>query len=231
MRWNTGTMCCNARSQASPSEPPVWKRNTVQVAVLPWSTTGATTTAEALRQPAKVRRSAIISRSISSRVMGSLSISANSRADLPSPLSLVVLMLVQEAGDLSPQRGNVGQVAHGTGTIEELPLQLFRYGVPLHYDRRSQASKNVLLGGGEGGRPLAVLVRSVQCFLEIVRQPFLVVGKRCEAALSLAEFSCLRAIVLGRKHAAISLFAESCFDSRSAPALAPYDGAQRIWGR
>ena len=64
----------------------------------------------------------------------------------------------QEAGDLAPELGDVEQVAHGTGTIEELSLQLFRYGVPLHDDRRSQASKNVLLRGGEGG-PFAILVR------------------------------------------------------------------------
>src|ERR1051326_6602281 len=125
-------------------------------------------------------------------------------------------MLVQEAGDLPPQRGDVGQVADGTRTIEELSLQLFRYGVPLHDDRRSQAAKNVLFRGGEGAG-LPVLLRSMQGFLEILRQPFLVVGQRREAALPLTEFRCFlrvtrlgqlskfrcsRAIVLGRKHSA-----------------------------
>jgi hypothetical protein len=154
--------------------------------------------------------------------MGSLSISANSRADLPPSIARRPYAL-QEAGDLSPQLGDVEQVAHGTGTIEELSLQLFRYGVPLHDDRRSQAPKNVLLRGGEGGRHFAILFGCMQSFLKIVREPFLVVGKRREAALPRAESGgflrvtrlgqlCklrgFRAIELGGKHAANPLFAE-----------------------
>src|SRR6266498_688193 len=68
-------MHCNARSQAYPSEPPRWKRDTVQVAASASGspTIGITTIANALSQSANVRSSATISRWISSLVLGCFS--------------------------------------------------------------------------------------------------------------------------------------------------------------
>src|ERR1700752_3633164 len=66
-------MHCNARSQAYPSEPPRWKRDTVQVAASASPAIGITTIANALSQSANVRSSATISRWISSFVLGCFS--------------------------------------------------------------------------------------------------------------------------------------------------------------
>jgi hypothetical protein len=68
-------MSCNAPSQASPSDLPGLKHETVQVAVWSWPTMGTTTTPNAFSQSAKVFISAIISRSISSFVFGNFSMS------------------------------------------------------------------------------------------------------------------------------------------------------------
>src|SRR5687768_5284896 len=65
-------MCCRARSQASPSERPALKHETVQVVVAPCASTGTTTTASAFSHPGKPFRSSTMSRSICSFVIGNL---------------------------------------------------------------------------------------------------------------------------------------------------------------
>src|SRR5437667_6630873 len=93
-------MSCNASSQASPSDLPGLKHETVQVAVWAWPTMGTTTTPNAFSQSAKVFISAIISRSISSFVFGNFSMSMiyGTFASV-----LIILMLVQESRDLCPK--------------------------------------------------------------------------------------------------------------------------------
>ena len=46
------------------------------------------------------------------------------------------LMLVQEARNLSPQPASIQEFTHRTSTVEEFSLQLSRYRIPLHDQRR-----------------------------------------------------------------------------------------------
>ena len=139
-------MCCNARSQASPSDLPTLKHETVHVAASAWSTIGTTTTPKTSPQ-SNERSSAIINCAISLFVFGNFSISVDRWPTFPS--GLVVPMLVQQTGDLPPEFFGVQQVAHGARVVEQLPLKFLRDVVPLHDDRSSEATQDVLLFGSD----------------------------------------------------------------------------------
>src|SRR5580704_3768992 len=96
---------------------------------------------------------------------------------------LVVLMLVQEPGDLSSQRRRIQEIAHRSGRVEKLALKFGRQRVPLHDDGGAQAAKNTLFFGDEGDMAGLLFGRHVHHLVEIVRQPLFVVGKRAETIL------------------------------------------------
>src|SRR5690349_12274853 len=58
---------------------------------------------------------------------------------------VTVLVVVQEAGDLSLHRARLQPVTDGAGGVKQILLQLGRKGVPLHDNRGSEATKNLLL--------------------------------------------------------------------------------------
>src|SRR3984893_19598489 len=57
---------------------------------------------------------------------------------------LVVFVLVQKPGDLSPQRRRIHEIARRSGRIEKLALKFCRQRIPLHDDGGAQAAKNTL---------------------------------------------------------------------------------------
>ena len=65
-------------------------------------------------------------------------------------------MFVQEAGHLLSECTCLQKLSRGTGIVEKLSLQLRRKRVPLHYNGRTEAPKNVpfLLGQNEGARSI-----------------------------------------------------------------------------
>jgi hypothetical protein len=53
-------------------------------------------------------------------------------------------MFVQKSRDLSSQSRSVQKVAHGTGIVEQLSLQLSRQGIPLHDQCGAEAPQDEL---------------------------------------------------------------------------------------
>jgi hypothetical protein len=130
---------------------------------------------------------------------------------------LVIFMIVQKAGDTSSQRGRVQDVAHGAGVVEQLSLQFRRDDAPQHENGGAETTKDMLILLGQGAADS--LVRHMNRFLVIVRQPFLVVGEHAEAVFQVAEFANFagnirllhksgvfgrfRAVLLRREHVAL----------------------------
>jgi hypothetical protein len=65
--------------------------------------------------------------------------------DLTDDLAISPRSLAQEARDFTSQSIAIQQLAHGAGVIDKFPLQLCRQRVPLHDQRRPQASQDMLL--------------------------------------------------------------------------------------
>jgi hypothetical protein len=101
---------------------------------------------------------------------------------------VVIFVLVQKSSDLSSQLGRVQQLTHRSGSVKELPLEFRGYGVPLHDDRSAKTAKDMLLFGGEGAVDGFLFIRGLERFVEIVRQPLFVVGKRAEAVTRVFVF-------------------------------------------
>src|SRR5277367_589219 len=74
----------------------------------------------------------------------------------------IVLMFVQEPGDLSSQLRRGQQLTHRSGRVKELPLKFGGNRVPLHDDRSAEASKNMLLFRGESGVNGSLLVQRLK---------------------------------------------------------------------
>jgi hypothetical protein len=105
--------------------------------------------------------------------------------------AFVVLVLVQEAGNLSSQRGRLQHVPQRTCGIEQLAFELRRDRVPLHDDGRPKTSKDMLLdfcdssavGAFPGDVVLRVDVLRLDNFIEIDCKPVFVLRQRAEALL------------------------------------------------
>jgi hypothetical protein len=74
-------------------------------------------------------------------------------------------------------------------------LEFRREGIPLHYNRRAQASKNMLFFSGEIGVGPWLLAWRMNHLVEIVRQPFFVISKCAEAVLRILKIANLTWIV------------------------------------
>src|SRR6201997_137378 len=125
-----------------------------------------------------------------------------------------ILVLVQKSGDLPAERRCLQQLAHGSGGIEDLPLQQRRQGVPLHDDRRPKTPQNV---GSKGRAAGLVLLRYMHGIVISIREASLVIRQRDEAVLQVLKFTaflsagrtldefgalgCFRAILLRFEHA------------------------------
>jgi hypothetical protein len=107
----------------------------------------------------------------------------------PSGSAKVVgLVLVQEAGNLSPQRRCLQPAAHGTGVIEEL-LNLCWDRGRRHCDVGPIASERMLPSPREDGVAIPIFVRTRNvCLFSIVCHPFFVLGQRDVALFELAKF-------------------------------------------
>jgi hypothetical protein len=102
-----------------------------------------------------------------------------------------------EAGNLSPELGRFQHVSQRTSRIEKLALELRRDRVPLHDDGCPEAAKNMLLDLCDSisvdvfsrGFVLRVEVSRTDYFVEIVRQPGLVLREFAEASLRTLQFT------------------------------------------
>src|ERR1700704_1881820 len=128
-----------------------------------------------------------------------------------------ILVLVQKSGYLPAERRCLQQLAHGSGGIEDLPLQQRRQGVPLHDDRRPKTSQNVLFFGSKGRAAGRVLLRYMHWIVISIRDASPVIRQRDEAVLQVLKFmaflsagrtldefaalDCFRAILLRFEHA------------------------------
>src|ERR1700758_1317284 len=128
-----------------------------------------------------------------------------------------ILVLVQKSGDLPAERRCLQQLAHGSGGIEDLPLQQRRQGVPLHDDRRPKTPQNVPFFGSKGRAAGPVLLVNVRGIVTSICEVSLVVRHRDEAVLQVLKFTaflsagrtldefaalgCFRAILLRFEHA------------------------------
>src|ERR1043166_4615185 len=93
----------------------------------------------------------------------------------------IVLVLVQEASDLSPQHTRLQDVTHRPCGIEEFALQLCGNRIPLHDDSCAEAAKNMLFNRCGSPALAAFPSNSAQLavlrtndLVEIVRQPFFI---------------------------------------------------------
>lgn len=95
-----------------------------------------------------------------------------------------IFMFMQEARDLPPQFARLQQLANRSSTPEEFPLQLRWNRVPLHDNCGPETAKNVPLFFIEVlVITTAVLVRRAYGFVEIARQPLVIVGEFSVAVL------------------------------------------------
>src|ERR1700752_638733 len=94
-----------------------------------------------------------------------------------------ILVLVQKSGDLPAERRCLQQLAHGSGGIEDLPLQQRRQGVPFHDDRHPKAPQHVLFFGIEGRAAGPVMLRYMHGIVISIREASLVIRQRDEAVL------------------------------------------------
>jgi hypothetical protein len=105
-------------------------------------------------------------------------------------------LFAQEARDLTSQSIVFQQIAHGAGVIKKCLLQLCRQRIPLHNQRRPQASQDMLLfrrqscfAGPTGLWQRHWLVKIIGEFVVIIGEPLLVVGEPGEALLVLLKFA------------------------------------------
>src|SRR5438093_3191959 len=107
---------------------------------------------------------------------------------------LVILVLVQKASDLSSESSSLQQLTHGSGIVEELPLQLCRQGIPLHDQRCPKASKDMLLF-----HPLLIISEHAEALFEFLK--FTSFARRARFVDQLRIFGCFRTVLLGPEHA------------------------------
>src|SRR6185437_3033553 len=106
----------------------------------------------------------------------------------------IVLVLMEEASDLSPQYARLQQVTHRTCGIEKLALQLCRDRIPLQDDGCTKAAKDMLFNGGDrltlagaSGNAFQMAVLRTNNFVEIVREPLLILGQLGEVLYCLLK--------------------------------------------
>jgi len=130
---------------------------------------------------------------------------------------LLVFVVMQEAGDLAPQRDRLWQIPQRACGVEQLALQRGRNRAPLHDDGCPEASQDVLLFVCEGEAVRSVVFRVGHRVPVIICEPLLIIGQHRESLLEplktvplvrirrcvgqIAVFGCFRTILRELKHA------------------------------
>jgi len=96
-------------------------------------------------------------------------------------------MIVKEASYRALERRCLLQITHGTGAVEELPLELRGHSVPAHDHRRAQALQDLLVFLGKRHAVVAVL-DPLNRLIDMDCHPFFVFRERRIGLLEIAKF-------------------------------------------